>query len=357
MSIKMRFVCIILVVVQCVPAQAWLTGYSYRKSITVQDTNIDSNLTDFPLYVDVTADTDIGGGMTDTTNYYDFRITDSADSVVSYEVEYFDITTGTANAHIWAQCDPLATGGQTLYFYYGKSSDTDGSGDPWNANFLAVWHFGEASWNGTANEVVDSSGNAEHGTAASATVLASAKIGSGGDFGAGQVNVTNPSWSLADLTISCWNYVNSESADWDIIKSAITSNNALIVSRRYSLDRFQLYYGNGTSEDFAHVTPSVTTGTWEHWVVTKDNGNFEFFMNGASIATDIESDLNAVTGADLELWEDADVDGDELRVSNVVRSDAWIKFEHANMNESDNELTWGSEESQSVSTYYYLTIQ
>jgi hypothetical protein len=40
---------------------AWLADYIKRKKITISKTNVTADLTDFPLLVKITGDTDIGG--------------------------------------------------------------------------------------------------------------------------------------------------------------------------------------------------------------------------------------------------------------------------------------------------------
>ncbi|MCK5021223.1 MAG: hypothetical protein KAS32_29705 [Candidatus Peribacteraceae bacterium] len=47
---------------------------------------------------------------------------------------------------------------------------------------IAYYRMEEAAWGGTADEVIDSSGNGNHGTATTATTTASGKLGRGGDF-------------------------------------------------------------------------------------------------------------------------------------------------------------------------------
>jgi hypothetical protein len=42
---------------------------------------------------------------------------------------------------------------------------------------------------------------------------------------------------------------------------------------------------------------------------------------------------------------------DEVRISSTARTAAWLKFTYYNINEADQELTWGDEEAASGSTY------
>ncbi|GAH07882.1 unnamed protein product, partial [marine sediment metagenome] len=54
------------------------------------------------------------------------------------------------------------------------------------ANTKAIWHMNNGPWSGIANEIVDNSGNAHHGTAfGSTTTVAAGKIGRCGYFPSG----------------------------------------------------------------------------------------------------------------------------------------------------------------------------
>ncbi len=77
-------------------ADAWYSDYTNRKSITVQSDNVDIDLTDFPVYINIDSDTDIGGAMQDTINYYDIRFTNTNDSLLPYELEEMSISSGEA---------------------------------------------------------------------------------------------------------------------------------------------------------------------------------------------------------------------------------------------------------------------
>ena len=47
---------------------------------------------------------------------------------------------------------------------------------------ISYWRMEGPLWDGTANEVIDSSGNGHHGTSVGATNIAGGKLERGGDF-------------------------------------------------------------------------------------------------------------------------------------------------------------------------------
>ena len=124
--------------------------HGFRKEITIQDTNVDSNLTDFPCYVDVSNDADFHEARADG---YDIRFTSSDEStLLKYEREYWTGGNGSAaTAHFWVKVPSiLASGGATIYCYYGDADASDGedAANVWDSNFKAVWHMNQSRQQG-----------------------------------------------------------------------------------------------------------------------------------------------------------------------------------------------------------------
>jgi len=107
---------------------AWLAGWTYRKEITIQHAHVDGNLTDFPVYVPIVADGDIGGHVFDDVNGFDIRFTLSdGQTLLKYEREYFNVAAGDATAYYWVKVPSiLALSGAVIYIYY---NDGDGTVD------------------------------------------------------------------------------------------------------------------------------------------------------------------------------------------------------------------------------------
>lgn len=83
--------------------------------------------------------------------------------------------------------------------------------DPLAAALVGSWRFEETAWNGTAGEVLDSSGNGRSGTATgNASPTPAGRLGGGGDFGgAGAVVLGQPAAldldpATEEFTISAW---------------------------------------------------------------------------------------------------------------------------------------------------------
>ncbi|RJR15967.1 LamG domain-containing protein [Candidatus Microgenomates bacterium] len=135
------------------------------------------------------------------------------------------------------------------------------------------WKMDEGSWNGTSNEVTDSSTYANHGTAAADATTTTGKFGNGGTFdGTGDYAQTGASTSMdisgtSALTMSYWVKISSLPGA-TVCPLSLTEtgyadgthdknfeiNSSGIVS-------FYVYDG---SEERATATSALTTDTWHH---------------------------------------------------------------------------------------------
>jgi hypothetical protein len=131
-------------------ADAWLAdGSTRRQKITIQGTNLDANVTHFPLYVEVVpGDTPGGATMTEAANDgTDIRFTESdGTTLLDHELEYWSGGGGSAvTAHFWvsnAGWSIESDGSTYIYIYYGSGgADGENATGVWDANFQAVYHM------------------------------------------------------------------------------------------------------------------------------------------------------------------------------------------------------------------------
>jgi len=331
---------------------AWETGYTHRKQFTVQGTNLDANVTHFPLCMNLT-DADVDDNCDDDgSGSWDLMWTQS-DGTTDLDIDWEDYAESGGNALIKAWVSQAtwvlnADGSTTGYMYY----ENAGAGDPgtsigvWDANSIAIWHLNE-SGDGTADEFVDSSGNAHHGQGGAGTAAYTpTQTGSGTD----DVIYFAEIIFTGAHTFSYWMYAD----DFAAIMTLWGERTGVTTSRIQLLDADTVYYranGNGKTFD-----PGVTfTSAMEHIAVVRDGSNIvTVYRNGVAGGT------TGTRAGDMEISELGRTSGaaggeafsgilDEARLADTNRSAAWIKFEYYNANEADCELTWGSEESASVS--------
>lgn len=152
---------------------------------------------------------------------------------------------------------------------------------------VGYWHFQEPAWDGTVNEVVDSSGNGNHGTAAGgATTVAGGKIGRGGVFVPGTSDAITVSDAQAlrminGGTIAAW--IKPESAGENnvgrvIDKASAGVNGYALVTR--SSQGMSIVVGGVGSVTGDNV---ITWGQWNHVVAYFDSSGRRMWINNSEV--------------------------------------------------------------------------
>jgi len=360
-----------------------LSAWAAYKEITIQADQVDSNLTDFPCLVILDADEDVGGRCLASGNDIRFTLSDG-ETLLTYERETFAVASGEATGAFWVKIPSISSStGATIRCYYGNASASDGEDavNVWDDNFIAVYHLGEAS-----GAAADSTGVYD-GTYTGG--LPSQRDGKAGycQYIAGtfpykyvdilnSVGGTNSLKSIGDdFTVSLWwnqptVQSSSESAGWRAASTAIELRkegdpkypitfNLGVDASKFS---FGVWDGDGAANSGRHWgSTTLQNNTWYHAVATiASDDQYAMYLNGS-----VDSSGGIGSGGDgtraigsgtanLQIGCRARDDGqkdrsfftgyiDEVRISNAERSAAWVKFEHANIDSADNELTWGEE--------------
>jgi prepilin-type N-terminal cleavage/methylation domain-containing protein len=103
--------------------QAYLTGYSKRKIITVNSSSTLNNYQmKFTIYRSTGTDSgfNVYVGTNCQSDYDDIRFTNSSNTVLDYWIESSDASSAT----IWVEADSLGSGDTTMYLYYANASAT-----------------------------------------------------------------------------------------------------------------------------------------------------------------------------------------------------------------------------------------
>ena len=333
---------------------SWLiSGWKYRKKITVQDAYVDSDLADFPAYVFIDADADFHETRADG---HDIRFTLSdGKALLKYEREHWAGGNGSpATAHFWVKVPSvLASGGAVIYVYYGNPNAGDGQDAPnvWDANFKGVWHMKDK----TASTIADSTG-VNDGTkkAANEPLEADGKVYKGQDFDGDDYADCGNDESLRPnyFTVVAW------------IKQDAPSGHDTITVFSYYFDgywcatyfdgfTFYLKFTDGDDGDYNLARGTLAIGKWHHVVFTYDGTHKRIYADGKEIWSKERPGILSYSGASLRLGKSSHAEGsgypftgiiDEVRISDIARTDAWLKFGYHNINEADNEIAWGIEE-------------
>jgi len=339
---------------------AWLTGYTYRKKITTQFVNVDDTLADFPILVRFDDDADLADAL---ATGFDIRFTQSdGETLLKYERQSWS-GGGASNvtAIFWVKIPSIsAVAGTEFYVYWKKSDAGDGEDAPnvWDSNFKGVWHL---------EDLTDSTGNSHDLTAVNGpTSGQTGKVGNCYLFNDADIEYLTIAENCDigangfPCTISTWC-----KTDVDSILEVLASLQNTSAGIQRHLHYLAGHAGgdparilSGTSA-YANTTTGFSTNTWHHITTMVAAANSRaVFIDGGSKGTNTGS--LTPTGIDRfsigSSGNSADYSPfsgyiDEVRLSNIVRSDAWIHFEFHNIAEADHELDWGTKESSGGETH------
>jgi len=120
----------------------WNSGWLYRKEIRINHTMIDTDLTNFPILINI-SDTDLKNNAQSDGD--DIALTDIDGNQLSHEIEYYDNTTG--DLICWVNTSVSSTVDTILYMYYGNPScsSQENKEDVWDSDYLMVQHLNETS--------------------------------------------------------------------------------------------------------------------------------------------------------------------------------------------------------------------
>ncbi len=155
------------------------------------------------------------------------------------------------------------------------------------------WQMDEQTWNGTAGEVKDSSGNGNNGTADSAQATSTAKFNRAGnlDGDTDRVNINPAGTNLANLatssvTMSIWLKTNTVVKSFADISNTGGSTQFLHLVNDHDIVRAYFYLnGDGTQKVLESDSGSISVGQWYHMAVTRDyqTGDTILYLDGVEV--------------------------------------------------------------------------
>jgi len=341
----------------------WVDGYDQRIKLTIDHTKIDDTLSDFPatafftdaqaeeIFAEFDADEDFDRGQ--------FALGD--DTLLYAEKELFDDSESKAIYHV--KIPSISSSVDTdYYFYYDNSADhnttyigatgTTAGENVWDSNFKAVYHMVDA----TISTILDSTSNSNDGTkkAANEPIEAAGKVGQGQDFSSDYIyhstlwdtmptNLTIESCAKRDV-IDAHQYIfgkhNIESQDR--VYLMMNADNKVYIWGEAS---------NGGNKVCGSVG-TVAAGTWYYVAGVHTAGSaLKVYLDDVETTGDTLGTIqdgtykDAVIGdSDTSLIEPFNGVIDEVRLSNIARSAAWLKATYNSL--WDSLLTYGSEETK-----------
>lgn len=330
-------------------------NWGYRQRITIDHVKIAGDEVDFPLLIDVTDGTNLkdvsNGGHVVSPNGYDIRFYDTACNELDFEIEYYD--NGTGRLRCWVKIPSLSSTNDTyIYIYYGNNDPAVLAADPsstdtWDANFGAVWHMTDL----TTASIEDSTANANNGSKMAANnpsettgIIYKAQYFTNDSINCG----TDSSMEGTNITVETW------------VKNSNWTNNQLILEKEngtgtqgYKIQVYgaTLYYsfrGVGAGNwNYAHV---MATSVWHHLITRYDGTNAESRIDKIAKHSAVAAGaiaygynvlfLGAYDGSALYYVGDMD----EVRISDIARSNNWLDTTYNNGYDPRSMLALGGEE-------------
>jgi len=347
----------------------WLQGWDQRVPMTIDHSDVDSPLTDFPLLVHLS---DNSGRRGDNVtfvfdelgvdaNRLKIAVTTSDGATQCYvEIEEWD--DANEEAWLWVKVPSVNNASDTdLYLYYDAdhADNTAYVGDPNSSPAEAVWDNGfrfvsHMRDDPDTSHVRDSTGFDNDGTKTGAgePVVTTGNVSDAQDFDGGDdVVVVSDDASMnirTSLTMEAWVNATVYDLKWNDVMSKQYYD--------FYIEKGKLgaYFitDAGKYDDWPLGTSTFVVDTWYYIVVTYDAGAITSYIDGALDGTASKGTIiDDTTGWNFIIGWHNGTDGihwngiiDEVRVSNVSRSSNWIKASFES--EIDDLINFGSEESR-----------
>ena len=334
-------------------------SWEYRLNITINYVEVDANLTDFPIYLNLS---DLPSGFHTNVNSTgkDIRITlDDGTTEIPREVVFYNSATDTGE--LWFKGNLSSITDSVFYIYYGNPTASDyavgstyGANNVWSSGFVGVWHLQEDP-SGTAPQMKDSSGNGYDGTSQGSMTsgdLIETKIGKGLDLDGSDdyIQTTNPH-NYNDFTILTW-FKSPDAPDTRAYDGIFGGGN------RGAYWHHQIgspYMGAAEVEingNWVNPTFGALSGnTWYLLGLTVENGVVKSFKGGSLVDTistyagnnPSANTINFRIGA-YSSNEDAIGTIDEVWYFNGAKSVEFISTTHNNQNFPSTFYSVGGEE-------------
>ncbi|MHA2115142.1 MAG: LamG-like jellyroll fold domain-containing protein, partial [Candidatus Thorarchaeota archaeon] len=304
-------------------------NFRYMKDITIDYTKVESDVTGFPVLIDI-YDSDLRTKV--QADGDDIAFTSNGRSL-THEIELFDQQYNSTHAHliVWVKADLSSTADTVLTMYYGNPSigNQEDPAGVWGINYVGVWHLGE-----TTGDALDSTYLGIDGTVLGGpTRGVSGTVGNGYTFdGSDDYISLAKSYTEVTGTYSFWLYPvgfppgpNSE----------VNFMGADAYLNRISYYNTRIRVETATDAEYFDFTSStIVADAWQHIVFVRSGDTGDLYINGVWIQQDIVSGADTLTVNSIAGTIDLDrmVNGtmDEVRISTGALSSGWILTEYNN---------------------------
>jgi hypothetical protein len=270
------------------------------------------------------------------------------------QIEHWD---PEGRSYVWVRIDatPLPT---SIWMHYAEGHPYPAiePAQVWEPAFAAVWHMELGD-----GEVSDSTvyGHDLHPVGFTGDPDVDGTIGPAAYFTPPAIEIDNGPLELSDAeALMLADGFTLEAWVWPALVTTDTTSHVLRKGSAYELHalepmltrpRLVLRTADGTGPHTVEAGTSLTAGTWTHLAATyrADDGMLAFYRNGEPeevllVGGDAAGRAVATSEAVVQVGRSFEGILDEVRVSSIARSEAWIRLQHAAM--TDRLMTFGPPE-------------
>jgi len=356
----------------------WLSGWSNRIKLTIDHSKVDADLSHFPVTVILSS---IHGNcvfdeLTSDANRLKIAFTKSDGTTQLYgEIEKWDDANESAIIHVSASGWSISSSVDTDFYMYYDVDHADNSTyignidstpaqSVWDTNFKMVQHMVDA----TTSTVKDSTSNNNDGTkkAANEPIEAVGKVGKAQDFDYSNLEyiLCGEDDSLVisgDLTLEA---IFCPDADFSAYPGLVGKYGPRATYNGYSLVGrdgkvcFEIGKGGGARDYTCAANNAVIQDTWYYAAGRRSSNVQTLYIDSAlqtatstavMAAPTVPAHIGSYYGEYLTNYMMGGII-DEVRISNIARSAAWIKATYNTL--WDTLLTYGSKETSGNAIFF-----
>jgi len=351
----------------------WNHSWGYRKEITINHNLIPGNLSNFPILINLT-DTDLQNKTLSNGEDIVFVLFSDNSTKLNHEIEKFNETSGELIA--WVNITSISTvEDKKIWMYYNNTCENqENAVGTWDLNYLGVWHLNNSMKEAIDSTVNNMDGNENFSPDSNRNVTGKINGANWFDGNEDYINWTSNDFNFDyndSFTISF--FMNSSGGeDYLIAKGDSNIGYRLRKSTNGDLEFFMKV--NGASRQIRRIvnTETFLENGWHHVVVTYNGsrtvdgltiyvdgeiastqGTTDSIIAGDSMQTDKIFYVGRNSGS-TAYWYEGYID--EIRISNINRSQNWIKTMYININNYSELIDIGIEESAApiISNLYPL---
>ncbi|MBE0675109.1 MAG: DUF2341 domain-containing protein [Bacteroidales bacterium] len=333
-------------------------GYNYEREITIDHTLVSggTDLFSFPMLVRITGEDFLKSspaGSIMNPNGYDIVFTDEERNKLDHQLEYYNGTTGDLIA--WVRLPRLSASSNTIIrIMYGNSeiSVDQSVTTVWDSHYKGVWHLNSSSL--TDATYYDKSATAYNSPTYPTGVISNSLGLNGTNQYVQVIDAANTNFA-GDITVSAWVYMAAGGRDQKIAgnqnnssggyKFGIYTNDKVEFEIRNSANQASLnrgvaggttlstgqwYYLAGMSSDVLDSIKTLVNGIPER--PFKKTGTLGTASNNVTIGREPFTSSYFFSG-----------NFDELRISDKVRSNGWLRTEYNNQYSPSSFYALGAE--------------